>query len=57
MQEFAYNLMETTILFPVFRLIILDVADKLDEGSKQYYLRARGKMFGDLEQFLLGNRD
>lgn len=57
LQEFAYNWMERAILFPLFKLTILDIADKLDEGSKEYFLTARTQMFGNLTQLTAVNRD
>lgn len=56
LHEFIYN-WSAEIKIPLFKLVVLDIADKLDDESKEYYIRKITDMFGDLHAVALKDRD
>lgn len=56
LHEFIYNWF-AEIRGPLFRLVILDIADKLDDESKKYYIKKNTALYGDLKTVSLKDRD
>lgn len=56
LHEFIYNWF-AEIKGTLFKLVILDIADKLDDESKKYYIKKNTALYGDLETAALKDRD
>lgn len=56
LHEFIYNWI-AEIKEPLFKLVILDIANKLDDESKEYYIKKNTALYGDLRIAALKDRE
>ena len=56
LHEFIYNWI-AEIKEPLFKLVILDIANKLDYESKEYYIKKNTALYGDLSTAALKDRE
>ena len=56
LHEFIYNWI-AEIKEPLFKLVILDIANKLDDESKEYYIKKNTALYGNLRTVALNDRE
>lgn len=57
LHQFFYDWFDLEVKRPLFKLVILDIASKLDDESKEYYIQKNTKLFGELHAASQDNRE